>query len=178
MHSLAFSQISFCSLCIFISRSPLLTYDCGPFSSSHKPNCAHFQRTTLTPPSPAYRPTSVLSPVVHSFSQLSWTEKDRKTQNNMQRCALQQGLPRWLSGKEATCQLRRRRFKPWVGKSPWRREWQSTPIFLPGKSHGQGSLVGYGSWDCKESDTTERLSVTLQERGIFQWIAVDSSPSR
>ena len=65
------------------------------------------------------------------------------------------GLPRWLSGKEATCQCRRCRFEPWVGKSPWRREWQSTPIFLPGKSHGQRSLAGYGSWDCKELDTTE-----------------------
>ena len=162
LHSLAFSQISVCSLCIFISQSPLLTYDGGPISSSHKPNRAHFQRTTQTPPSPAYRPTSILPPVVHSCSQLSWAEKDGKTQNNMQQCTLQWGLPRWLSGREATCQCGRRRFEPWAGKSPWRRELQSTPIFLPGKSHGQRSLAGYGSWGRKESDTTERLSTTLQ----------------
>ena len=34
-------------------------------------------------------------------------------------------------------------FDPWVGKSPWRREWQPTPVFLPGEFHGQRSLVGY-----------------------------------
>ena len=38
---------------------------------------------------------------------------------------------------------------------PWRRKWQPTPVFLPGKSHGQRSLVGYSSWGCKESDPTE-----------------------
>ena len=41
---------------------------------------------------------------------------------------------------------------------PWRREWQPTPVFLPGKSHGQRSLVGYSPWGHKESDTTEQLS--------------------
>ena len=49
----------------------------------------------------------------------------------------------WLSGKESTCQCRGRRFDPWVGKVPWRRKWQPTPIFLPGKSHGQRSPAGY-----------------------------------
>ena len=39
----------------------------------------------------------------------------------------------------------------------WRRKWQSTPGLLPGKSHGQRSLVGYSPWGCKQSDTTERL---------------------
>ena len=34
-------------------------------------------------------------------------------------------------------------FDPWVGKIPWRRKWQSTPVLLPGKSHGWKSLVGY-----------------------------------
>ena len=48
-------------------------------------------------------------------------------------------------------------FDPWVGKIPWRRKWQPTPVFLPGESHGRGSLVGYSPWGCKESDTTERL---------------------
>ena len=40
---------------------------------------------------------------------------------------------------------------------PWRRKRQSTLIFLPGKSHGQRGLVGYSPWECRESDTTERL---------------------
>ena len=46
---------------------------------------------------------------------------------------------------------------PWVGKIPWRREWQSTPVLLPGESHGQRSLVGYSPWGRRESDTTERI---------------------
>ena len=50
-------------------------------------------------------------------------------------------------------------FDPWVGKIPWRRKWQSTPVLLPGKSHGRRSLVGYSPWGCKESDTTEQLSL-------------------
>ena len=54
-----------------------------------------------------------------------------------------QGLPRWLSGKECTCPCRRCSFNPWVGKIPWRRARQPTPVFLPGESHGQRSLVGY-----------------------------------
>ena len=63
-----------------------------------------------------------------------------------------QGLPRWLSGKESASQCRifkRRGFDPWVGKIPWRRTWQPTPVFLPGKSHEQGSLAGYSPWGCR-----------------------------
>ena len=45
-------------------------------------------------------------------------------------------------------------FDPWVGKIPWRRVWQPTPVFLPGESHGQRSLAGYSPWDHKESDRT------------------------
>ena len=46
-------------------------------------------------------------------------------------------------------------FDPWVGKIPWRGEWPPTPVFLPGKSHGQRSLAGHRPWSCKELDTTE-----------------------
>ena len=46
----------------------------------------------------------------------------------------------------------------WVGKISWRRKWQPTPVFLPGKVHGQRSLGGYSPWGHKESDTTEQLS--------------------
>ena len=47
-----------------------------------------------------------------------------------------------------------------VGKIPWSREWQPTPIFLPGKSHGRRSLVRHSPWGHRESDTAERLSLT------------------
>ena len=51
-------------------------------------------------------------------------------------------------------QGRRHRLDPCIGKIPRRRKWQPTPVFLPGKSQGQRSLVGYSPWDCsKESDT-------------------------
>ena len=47
-------------------------------------------------------------------------------------------------------------FSPWVGKI-WRRKWQPTPVFLPGKSHGRRKLVGYRFHGIAESDMTERL---------------------
>ena len=46
-------------------------------------------------------------------------------------------------------QCRRLWFNPWVRKIPWRRKWQPTPVFLPGESHGQKSLVGYSPWVAK-----------------------------
>ena len=57
------------------------------------------------------------------------------------------------------------KFDPWVRKIPWRREWQPTPVLLPGQSHGQRSLAGPSAWGCKELDTTEQLSM-LQEKAL------------
>ena len=54
-------------------------------------------------------------------------------------------LPSRVSGEEPACRCRRckrRRFDPWVRKTPWRRAWQPTPGFLPGEPHGQRSLAG------------------------------------
>ena len=65
------------------------------------------------------------------------------------------GLPRWLSGKESTCQcrtLRRHTLDLWRHrKIPWRSKWQPIPVVLSGESHGQRSLVGYSPWDSWES---------------------------
>ena len=47
---------------------------------------------------------------------------------------------------------------PGSGRFPWRRKWQSTPVFLPRKSHGQRSLVAYSPWGCEELGMTEQLS--------------------
>ena len=63
-----------------------------------------------------------------------------------------------LNGKESAFLCRRPGFDPWVGKSPWRREWQPTPAFLPGESHRLRSLVGYSPWGYKELDMTEQLT--------------------
>ena len=46
-------------------------------------------------------------------------------------------------------------FSAWVRKTPWRREWLPTPVYLPGEFHGQRSLEGYSPWGRKESDMTE-----------------------
>ena len=56
---------------------------------------------------------------------------------------------RWLKGNEICLQCSRCEFDPWVGKIPRRRKWQSAPVFLPEKSHGQRSLAGYCPWDRK-----------------------------
>ena len=62
------------------------------------------------------------------------------------------GFPWWLSGKESACnagdclQHSSTGFNPWVGKIPWRRKWQPTPVFLPGKCHWQRGLAGYSPW--------------------------------
>ena len=57
-------------------------------------------------------------------------------------------------------QCRRPGFNPWVWRISWRRKWQPTPVFLSGEFHGQRSLVGYSSWDLKESDMTEWLTLS------------------
>ena len=54
--------------------------------------------------------------------------------------------------------MQQKGFDPWVRKIPWRRKWQPTPVFLPGKSHGWRSLVGYSLWGGKES---ERIGVAV-----------------
>ena len=51
---------------------------------------------------------------------------------------------------------------PWIGKIPWRKKWQLTPVFLPGESHGQRSQTDYGPWDSKESDMTEHTHTTIR----------------
>ena len=55
-------------------------------------------------------------------------------------------LPRWLSGKESTCQCRRHRFDSWSRNIPWNRKWQPTPAFLPGEPYGERNLAGYSLW--------------------------------
>ena len=66
-------------------------------------------------------------------------------------------------------------FNPWVGKIHWRRKWQSTPVLLPGKSHGQRSLIGYNPWSRKESDTTEQLHFHFHFHALEKEMATHSS---
>ena len=71
-------------------------------------------------------------------------------------------FPVGAAGKESSCQYRRPKrhgFSPWVGKIPWRRKWQPTPVYLLRKFHRQRSLAGYSPGGCKESDTTEHTHI-------------------
>ena len=75
--------------------------------------------------------------------------------------------------KESTCQCRRLRryeFDPWVRKIPWRRKWQPTPIFLPGKSHGQRSLASYTPWGHKARHLPQGELMPVDEaRSLHSW---------
>ena len=74
-------------------------------------------------------------------------------------------LPRlpWWPGRYSVCPQRGRpRFDPWVGKIPWRRKWQPTPVLLSGKSQGRRSLVGYSPRGPKELETIEGLHFHFQ----------------
>ena len=75
------------------------------------------------------------------------------------------GLSWLLSGKESTCWCRRHGYDPWVCNIPWRRKWQPTPVFLPGKSHEQRSLVGYSPW-CHTWLSDYNNSVWSQSLGL------------
>ena len=80
---------------------------------------------------------------------LGYESGGEKTRNCETMKEMLRGFPGGDSGKEPACQRRRCKrcgFDPWVEKMPWRRAWQPTPAFLPGESHGQKSLAGYGLW--------------------------------
>ena len=70
--------------------------------------------------------------------------------------------------EESACQCRRHVFSPWVGKITWGRKWQFTPVFLPGTSHGQRSLVDYSPWFHGELDPMKHMSTAKGEL-TFRW---------
>ena len=88
------------------------------------------------------------------------------------------GLPRWLSGKEPACQgmrPRRHRFDPWAKKIPWRREWQPTPVFLPGQPHGQRNLARYSPQSRKR---VRHAFVTKQQQLLYNVVLVSTQQFR
>ena len=84
---------------------------------------------------------------------------------------VQSWLPWWLSGKKSTCQWRRSGFDPWIRKILWRRKWKPTPVFLPGKSHGQKSLRGYSPWGCKT--VRHVLATKQQQHVVINWTDIN-----
>ena len=112
-----------------------------------------------------YRQTSS---VAHESSCEAWepsycystsvTPRPIKAEKHIPKIQGKSCFPGGANGKESAYQCRRhkrRGFDPWAGKIPWRRKWQPTPIFLPGKFHRQRSLASYSPWGCKESNMTE-----------------------
>ena len=80
------------------------------------------------------------------------------------------GLSWWLSGKESSCQCRtcrRHRIDPWVRTIPWGKKWQSTPVFLPGKSHRQRSLAG-----CSQKDRRVGHDLAKQQQIKVQLVHI------
>ena len=94
-------------------------------------------------------------------------------------CMINKGLPWWLSAKESACSAgdKEMQVQSLGQEDPWRRKWQPTPVFLPGRFHGQKSLAGYSPQGHKESDTTEHTHTMVDKthwmvlvRGKFYWV--------
>ena len=85
----------------------------------------------------------------------------------LQNHCLKASIPSGSDSKKICLQCRRPSFSPWVREIPWRKEWQATPVFLPGQSHGQRSLVGYSPGVRKEWDMTEQRTRSLTVIGIY-----------
>ena len=111
-------------------------------------------------PDPGIKPVSLTSPALASgfFTERVIGRKARGLQTEEIACKCQT----WLRQSSVCLRCRRPRFDPWVWKIPWRRKWQSALVLLPGKSHGQRSLVGYSPWGRKELDTTEQLHIHVR----------------
>ena len=76
------------------------------------------------------------------------------------------GFPDSSHGKESACNVGDQGSVPGQ-EDHWRMEWQPTPVFLPGESHGRRSLAGYSPWSCKELDTTEQLMLSLAKFSFY-----------
>ena len=88
---------------------------------------------------------------------------------------LNKGFPGGTSGKEPTCQCRRLKrpgFDPWVGKMPWSRKWQPTPVFWPGESMDKvpsrlgNRPCGYLQWKIIDHRRNKSIEVLMQHMGV------------
>ena len=86
-------------------------------------------------------------------------------------------FPGGSDGIESACNVGDLGLIPGLGRSPWRRKWQLTPVFLPGKSHGQSSLVGYSPWGRREWDMTEWQTLKLSLSLHIALMSARGSPS-
>ena len=84
---------------------------------------------------------------------------------------LPQWLPSWLCGKECL-RMQEIEFDLWIGNVPWKRKWQPTPVFSPGKSHGQRILADYSPWGHKRVGHNLATKQQQQKSPIHHFINV------
>ena len=126
--------------------------DSQPQSYLQLENIKHFLKPML-----GYSPAQANSLALGNLTMSIWLQWLHKILSNM--IYLTKGFPSGSAGKESACNVGDLGLIPGFGKTPWRREWQLTPVFLPGKSYGQRSPAGCSPWGLKDSDMTERLSM-------------------
>ena len=85
-------------------------------------------------------------------------------------------LPWLLCGKEPAYQYRRCGFDPWARKIPWKRKWQQTPVFLPGKSHGLQSMGSRKSQSRLATEHAHTPYTTAKRDGLIFQIIISVSP--
>ena len=116
---------------------------------------------------PSFLTASVPQSWILCLSRAAWSSG---TPDSLRTCSFCRVLlptfPGGSDGKSICLQCRRPGFNPWVGKIPWRRKWQPTPVLSPGNFHGWRSLVGYSPWGRKESDTSEQLHLHCYQPGL------------
>ena len=134
-----------------------------PGSSIHGISQARILQLDL--PKPGIKPTSFLSSALAGgffTSSTTWEASPLLRVGNSGWDQPSSSSPSLSMDNSCLCnQTWRCKFDPWVGKFPWSRKWQPTPVFLPGEFHGHRSLAGYSPWGHKESDTTEQLTLSL-----------------
>ena len=141
--ALQFTMCSYRHPGICRMHSPLLQV-CNESHPDHHPKGQAFPQHSLSSPLCSAFPPTHLSP--------------SNVQYNLFICIIYIGFPGGSVVKESTCQCwrcKRRGFDPWVGKIPWRRKWQPTPISLPRTFNGQKGLEGYSPWSHKLLHMTE-----------------------
>ena len=131
-------------------------------------NCQHFQHKVCFRSFPSGRnntlqTSQIQSPIpLHSFPEAKINLVCILPYN----LYIHMGFPGGSDDKESTCNARDPGSICELGRSPGRREWLPTPVFLTGEFHGQGSLVGYSLWGDKESDMTEGLKRESEKQYI------------
>ena len=153
-------------------RDPLL-----PVSCLKLPHAPSFHQDTLgAMPFSTKKPPSTPLPILESLPECKWwwlTVLPPKLWIESL-CLSSPGLLRGCTGKESACRCRRCGFDPWVDKIPWKRKWQLSPAFLPGKFRGPRSLAGYSPWGCKDLDSTEWLSKHTHLSSIASFLFIST----